>query len=644
MTAAAMLAVLGALAPAGSSATRAGACPNYCGAPGGPELIAVAQLPAARVRVEMVLARGGPLQLVVERSVGGRLVRARPAVLAGPPRETLTGRVPVGGRSEAVADIALRSRPAGLRSATVSLSGGPRPLAPGVYVLSLNAVGRDGAVLRRGTSILVRIMRGGRVSYLLVPHVAPYAATGAASAVGQLSARVSGSVDPYGQVTSYYFQYGLTPAYGAQSASQPAGAGGRRASVSANLTGLSFASTYHYRLVATACSGCAWGTTYGADRTFVTLAETGLPEQQIDADRAVAAYNAMQGSFYATDGSSLYAETYPQSGNRYSFLWPFSRALAGTLTLAGVPSNLLGGASYQSDAGDRLTGLSHYWDGTGYDSYPPAPYGKGGDKYYDDAAWVGVATAQYNRKSGDPTALAEAQNAFNWVYPGGWDTNSSDPDPGGIYWVNQGVGVGATNHDRTTTSNAPNAELALLLGNVSAANQIYGWVNQYLYNLPTSPNYASNQPPLMFDHVTAAGTIDHTLWTYNQGTMIAANVREYQLTGQAAYLSEAEAIANTALDTFTESTYIAQPAAFDAIFFRGLLVLYAATGDTALQSRIIQTIQAYADDAWNNHRSSQNLFKFPSSPGSGYQLLDQGAMVQIYAALAWNPTDYDKLP
>jgi hypothetical protein len=68
------------------------------------------------------------------------------------------------------------------------------------------------------------------------------------------------------------------------------------------------------------------------------------------------------------------------------------------------------------------------------------------------------------------------------------------------------------------------------------------------------------------------------------------------------------------------------------------------THDTNLRSNIIQTIQTYADDAWNNHRSSSGLFSFPSSPGPGYQLLDQGAMLQIYAMLAWDPSNYGKLP
>ena len=227
--------------------------------------------------------------------------------------------------------------------------------------------------------------------------------------------------------------------------------------------------------------------------------------------------------------------------------------------------------------------------------------------------------------------------------------------------MQQGVGAGLSNHSRTTNSTAPNAELALLLENFDPANaanydagasNMYGWSNHYLYNVNTNPtdpnapnpNYDPSKPALMFDSVTTNDTISKSLFTYNQGTMIAANVREYQKTGNPAYLSNAEAIANTARGTFAESNLINQSAAFNAIYFRGLLVLYAATSDTTLKSNIIQTIQAYADDAWNNHRSSQGLFSFASSHGTGYQLLDQGAMLQIYAMLAWNPSDYAKLP
>jgi hypothetical protein len=488
----------------------------------------------------------------------------------------------------------------------------------------------------------------------------PAVTTGAAGSIGSTSATVNGTVNPSGQPTTYSFEYGTTTSYGSQTASQDAGSGTSDVNVSANLTGLSTGTTYHYRLDATNASG----TTYGSDQTFTTLTST----QQTDANRAIATYNAMQKYFYAAnvyqgDPSSLYTETYPQSGNTYSYLWPFSRVLAGTITLSGIPSTLLGGANYQAAVNDRLVGLSRYWDVNstppGYDSYPPAPYGGGGDKYYDDAAWIGLDTAQEYGLSGNQTALTDAENVFNFVYPGGWGSNATF-EPGGIYWVQQGVGNGATNHDRTTNSNEPNAEIALLLEQFDPANaarydagasNMYQWPNHYLYNVQTSPtdpnapnpNYDPSQPALMFDKVRGDNTIDKTLYTYNQGATIAANVREYRKTGNPAYLQNAEAIANTALNYFSESYYISHSAAVQDIFFRGLLVLYSATTDTALQSRIIQTIQTYADDAWNNHTSSEGLFSTSAAPNY-YYLIDQGAVLQVYAMLAWNLSDYAKLP
>jgi hypothetical protein len=656
----AALAVLAAGAPGALSAATAVPCPSFCGrSNAGPELVAFRQLRGDTVRIVVVLKRRGAFELIVSRWRSGRLVSARPTAIGRQPGEVLSGRMPVGGGRKLVARIRLRSAPAGLRARVVDLSGGKGLLTAGVYIVRVNALTRSGAVREPGSSIVLRLKRNGNFVPLLGAHraPAPSAATGAASSVTPSGATVTGQINPRGQMTSYYFQYGTSTAYGARTAAQGVGWGTRALNVSASLGGLSAGSTVHYRLVATNCPGCSWGVRYGGDRTFTTLPAPS--PQQLAATRAVATYAAMQqyfsaASVYPGDQSGLYAGDYPQTGNHYSFLWPFSRALAGTITLAGIPSALLGGLSYQADVADRLAGLAHYWDGSGYESYPPMPYGAGGDKYYDDQAWIGLATAQNYAITGDPTSLADAKNVFNFVYPGGW-AGTAGFDPGGIYWVQQGVGVGASNHSRTANSTAPNAEIALLLENFDPANAtvydagasaMYGWVNQYLYNVQPNPNYDPSQPALIFDSVTPAGNaINKTLYTYNQGTMIAANVREYLKTGNSAYLSAAEAIASTSLSTFNESYYLTHSAAFNAIFFRGLLVLYSATRDAALQSQIIQTIRTYAEDAWNDYRTPEGLFKFPYvSPVANYQLLDQGAMLQIYSMLAWSPADYADLP
>ena len=103
---------------------------------------------------------------------------------------------------------------------------------------------------------------------------APAATTGPAGSVTQTTATLTGTVDPDGSATSYQFQWGASTAYGVQNPAAATAVGDDSAQhqLSADLTGLTPATTYHYRLVATDCGGCAGGTSYGADVAFTTPA------------------------------------------------------------------------------------------------------------------------------------------------------------------------------------------------------------------------------------------------------------------------------------------------------------------------------------------------------------------------------------
>ncbi|GAC1319565.1 MAG: glycoside hydrolase family 43 protein [Thermoleophilaceae bacterium] len=98
----------------------------------------------------------------------------------------------------------------------------------------------------------------------------PTASTGAAQGVGARSATVTGAVTPNGSSTSYLFEFGTSTGYGSKTAAQSAGAGTIPVTVSAVLSGLTPATVYHFRLIATHCDGCRAGTTEGADETFTT--------------------------------------------------------------------------------------------------------------------------------------------------------------------------------------------------------------------------------------------------------------------------------------------------------------------------------------------------------------------------------------
>lgn len=94
----------------------------------------------------------------------------------------------------------------------------------------------------------------------------PSVSTGAAKSVTFDSATLTGAVNPQASNTSYYFQFGLTKAYGGQTSIADAGAGTKAVKVMLPIGGLQPITVYHYRLVAVNASGA----TIGADHTLLT--------------------------------------------------------------------------------------------------------------------------------------------------------------------------------------------------------------------------------------------------------------------------------------------------------------------------------------------------------------------------------------
>jgi hypothetical protein len=105
---------------------------------------------------------------------------------------------------------------------------------------------------------------------MIVPAVAsaaaPLVTTGGAAQVTIASATLTGTVNPRGLSTSYYFQYGTTTAYGSRTPSTGAGKSGAAVAAAAQIGGLGSNTRYHYRLVAHNSDG----TTAGSDRTVKT--------------------------------------------------------------------------------------------------------------------------------------------------------------------------------------------------------------------------------------------------------------------------------------------------------------------------------------------------------------------------------------
>ncbi len=360
--------------------------------------------------------------------------------------------------------------------------------------------------------------------------------------------------------------------------------------------------------------------------------------------RAARAYAAMQDEFQRTSG--LYRRDgrlrMPRS---VAHLWPFSQALVATLTLAGVDRGLI---AFDADGAiaDRLAVLERYYDVTGgQPAYSSDVLGtrRGGDRYHDDNAWIGLALIQLERMRPGSGYLRRAQELF-WFATGGWDSSGSDPSPGGVFWVEQGRGLGVRNHDRNTVSTAPNAELGFHLAELRVApaaggsvgpEQMYEWV---LATLDASRGGQDPGTGLFWDKLRGDGTLDKAVWSYNQGSMIGATVLLGRRGGpeRDGLLARAEEIARKALRHFAGG-WERQPPAFNAIFFRNLLLLHGATDDAQLPDEIIEAIRAYVDYAWYERRDHHDRFHLTDG---GVTLLNQSAIVQLLALLAWDPAGY----
>ncbi len=367
------------------------------------------------------------------------------------------------------------------------------------------------------------------------------------------------------------------------------------------------------------------------------------------ATRAARAYTAMQRRFRTRDGQYRRDHRLHTPGT-VAHLWPFSRALVATLDLAGIGQGLIDDFDADAAIADSLRALERYWDPSGdapaysSDVLRTRP---GGDRYYDDNAWVGLALVQLERMRPGSGYLDRAEELFRFAADG-WDRRDV-PNSGGVFWVEQGRGVGARNHDRNAVSNAPNAELGLHLAELRrvpvaalgwiGGQEMYEWV---LATLDASRESDSAATGLFWDKLRGDGTLDKTLWSYNQGSMVGANVLLARRGGsaQAEYLARAEAIARKALRHFAGSGYERQPPAFNAIFFRNLLLLHEATGDAELRTGIIEAIRGYTDYAWHERRDRRDHFHLSNG---GVTLLNQSAMVQLLALLSWDPNGYRML-
>jgi hypothetical protein len=175
------------------------------------------------------------------------------------------------------------------------------------------------------------------ISVAVLPAVAhaaaPTAATGAARNVAQNSADLTGTVNPNGAPTTYYFEYGLTKSYGSRTPTQgPTGATKGNIAVSATVNGLTPNTTYHYRLVATNASG----TTLGKDKAFRTAKPAGSITLGASATRITfGGATVLAGQYFAPPGGNVANVKVTLEQNPAPYNPPHFKAIATTTTDGG---------------------------------------------------------------------------------------------------------------------------------------------------------------------------------------------------------------------------------------------------------------------------------------------------------------------
>ena len=145
-----------------------------------------------------------------------------------------------------------------------STYGSTTPVAGGLTGSANVAVGTTVSGLNGGTTYhyqLVATNSGGPISGadMTFTTPGPAAFTGIVTSISALSATLAGTVNPNGNATTAWFEYGPSPALGLKTAPVAAGSGFSAVIESAAVTGLKPATTYYFRMAGSNATGTTRG-------------------------------------------------------------------------------------------------------------------------------------------------------------------------------------------------------------------------------------------------------------------------------------------------------------------------------------------------------------------------------------------------
>jgi hypothetical protein len=348
-----------------------------------------------------------------------------------------------------------------------------------------------------------------------------------------------------------------------------------------------------------------------------------LRERSVWRERAVLTVRALAHRRLYTGRRHLFGHRAPAAGGRrrYEHLWPFANAWAAVAAAHSLP----GDAGRDPGLARELLlgftdGAARYRrSGPGFESAVAPPLGCGGDRYFDDNAWLGLAAVRHYETTGDRRGLELAREAWYFV-ASGWSDEPEAVHPGGVRWKDA-----PSSRARHACSTVPGAQLGVLVHRHTGDDEALRWAvaaYEWTRAVLVAPS------GLCYDRISPDGRVDRTLWSYNQGSLVGAGVLVYEATHEEHYLGQAVASASAALSHFGPELLARQGPAFNTVYFRNLLLLVDRGYRPELACDIRASAAGYAAAMWAGDRHERTgLFRGRSPLGLTAPMLEICALL-----------------
>lgn len=350
---------------------------------------------------------------------------------------------------------------------------------------------------------------------------------------------------------------------------------------------------------------------YGMAQGFTELSKKPINKTVSYHQEMLQLQKAIQQYFY-DPSAGFYKETavVEEGKNPYSYLWPLCGMIQANNEIEKV-----------MDTSGLVQNTLHIIQAY-YDPAPPAPgYAsyimklKGGDRFYDDNQWIGIACMDAYSREKNPAYLNTGKMIYRYMMTG-YDTVLG----GGIYWQeNRKI-------SKNTCSNGPAIILSLQLYKATndkkyldTALMIYNWVNKNL-KAPSG---------LYYDNIKVGShRIDSAMYSYNTGTLLQSNVYLYEITKDNQYLKRAISIADSSLPYFYGNGRFRDSYWFNAVLLRGYQHLLQYHND----KKYMEAFRQCLNYALANNKSEQGLMMRKDKV---QDLVAQSGMLEILARFTY---------